>query len=814
VLRKAAVVLGLLALAVCAPSASAAGRCGSHPWCDTSLSVEARADLLLAELTPEERISLLAGDELFGVTGQEHSHTGTSDGVDRVGLPTTYYSDGPVGPRQGKTTAMPVPMALAATFSPAMAFRHGGTIANEAKLKGNDVVFAPTVNIMRTPLNGRTFEGYGEDPFLVSRLAVGWIKGAQSQGVIANIKHFAANNQEGSAGPSAGASGPGQPLGPPAEQGNRMTVNAIVDERTLREVYLPQFEAAVKEAKVGSVMCSYNRLNGYYACENSHLLEEILKRDWGFDGYVLADYGAAHNTATDLENGLDFEPWPGIAFGPAQVQTALATGQSSQATVDEHIRRVLRTAFQHGFFDRDAFVDDDAKIDKPEHETTAREIEQSAITMLENRGGLPLDAGKLKSIAVIGADADKFKTGGGSGAVTPFAFVSPLQAIKERAGAGVRVDYSDGSDAAAASALAKDADVAVVFAGDYQTEGADRECLSLQCPNYAGDQDGLIEAVTAANPNTVVVLETGGPVLTPWRDKVKALLEAWYPGAQGGPAIASVLFGDVDPGGRLPATFPNSEADLPTAGDPEKYPGVGENVTYKEGVFVGYRWFDHNGLTPAYPFGHGKSYTSFRYSALKVAKPAADGTQKVRFRVRNTGSRTGTDVPQVYLGSPANSPVPEPPKKLAGFRKLTLKPGKSRTVTISIARRSRQYWDAAAVDWRDLPRCMPVMVGASSRDIRLKSDLCAKAKKCPVRRRLTFKLRNRKLGRVVRVAVYVNGKRVKRQRGRNIKRVRVRSPLKAKYRVRVVARGSRGRTLTATFRYRRCVRVSTRRRVR
>ncbi len=812
--RKALLSALLLALALFASTAHAAGRCGNHPWCDASLSPDTRANLLLDALTQDEKVSLLAGDDPFGVAGGEHQHTGTSDGVARLELPTTYYSDGPVGPRQGNSTAMPVPMALAATFDPALAYRHGETIANEARSKGNDVVFAPTVNVMRTPLNGRTFEAYGEDPFLVSRLTVGWIEGAQSQGVIANVKHFAANNQEGDAGPVANTSAPGQILGPPPPQGNRMTENSIVDERTLREIYLPQFEAAVKEANVGSVMCSYNHLNGPYACENSHLLQDILERDWGFKGYVLADYGADHNTAASLNNGLDFEPWPGVVYGPAQVNAALASGQVSAATIDDHLRRILRTQFAYGFFDRAAFADDDAQIDKPAHAKTAQDIEEAAITMLENRGGLPLDAGKLKSIAVIGSDAAKFKTGGGSGAVKPFAFSTPLDAITKRAGPGVKVGFYDGSNADSAAAAAKASDVAVVFAGDYETEGADRQCLSLECPNYNGDQDALIERVAAANPNTVVVLESGGPVLTPWSNNVKALVEAWYPGSQGGAAIARVLFGDVDAGGRLPVTFPKSEADLPTSGDPEKYPGVAENVTYKEGVLVGYRWYDAKGLTPAYPFGFGMSYTKFSYSGLKVGAADARGTRKVSLKVRNTGPRAGIAVPQVYLGEPASgSPVEEPPKRLAGVKRISLAAGKSRTVTIPISRRSRQYWDTPSSTWKDLPGCLPVMAGASSRDLPLHSDLCARsaARKCPARRRLVLHVSGARRGRVVRAVAYVNGKRVKRVARHRIARVTVRSPLKSRFTVRLVSAMSTHRRFVTTYRFKHCRHVSTRR---
>src|SRR6478752_4935321 len=313
--RLAAVLLALAVLVVLPAGAAAAGRCGSHPWCDTAKTADERAGLLLGALTRDEKISLLAGDEVFGVSGGAGRHTGTSDGVGRVELPTTYYSDGPAGTRQGPSTGMPSPIALAATFDRSLAYRHGAVV-DEAKKKGNDVVFAPTVNIMRTPLGGRTFEGYGEDPFLVSRLGVSWIDGAQAQGVIGDVKHFALNNQEGQ-----GVSTPGTPVGAGAE-GSRMTVNVTVDDRALREVYLPQFEAAVKEAHVGSVMCSYNRYGGQYACENKKLLTDILKKDWGFTGYVLADYGASHGTAASLNNGLDFEPWPGVAYGPVPVNAA------------------------------------------------------------------------------------------------------------------------------------------------------------------------------------------------------------------------------------------------------------------------------------------------------------------------------------------------------------------------------------------------------------------------------------------------------------------------------------------------------------
>lgn len=811
-----AVVAVLATTLASAAPASAAGRCGSHPWCNTSLTPDARAGLLLAQLTQDEKISLLAGDEPFGVAGGAHSHTGTSDGIPRVELPVTYYSDGPVGPRQGKTTAMPIPMALAATFDPRLAFRYGELVANEVKAKGNDVVFAPTVNIMRTPLGGRTFEGFGEDPHLVTRLAVEWVKGAQGQGVIGDIKHYAANNQEGKSA-AANEGGPGQPLGPPPQEGNRMTVNAVVDERTLREVYLPQFEAAVKEGKVGSIMCSYNRLNGQYACANEHLLNDVAKREWGFKGYVLADYGAAHPeiTVNSLNNGLDFEPWPGIGYSPNQVNAALLTGQVSSAAIDDHVRRILRTAFDFGFFDRAAFKDDDAQIDKPAHARTAQEVEESAITLLTNKGALPLDGSKLKSIAVIGADATKFKTGGGSGAVTPFAFTPPLDAITKRAGDGVKVGYDDGSDAARAAELAKGSDVAIVFAGDYQSEGADKACLTLECPPYNGDQDAMIDQVAAAQPNTVLVLETGGPVLTPWRDKVKALVEAWYPGQEGGPAIARVLFGDTDPGGRLPATFPQREEDEPVAGDPEKYPGVNEEVKYKEGVLVGYRWWDANNLQPAFPFGHGLSYTTFAFSRLRV-EPDVGGTLPLRVTldVKNTGARTGTAVPQLYLGLPQPAEgVVQAPKQLRGMVKFSLKPGESRRATFTVAERGLSYWDTDANDWRVAPGCYAVMAGASSRDIAarrtLAVDSSCKGAAAAVktrgvcRRSVLVHLRHVK-GRIRSVVALTGGKRKVFKGNREAVRVTIGGTRKIST-VRLLIRTTRG-TVRMKRRFHTCVR--------
>ena len=708
--------------------ASAAGRCGdpaARPWCDASLPADQRAGLLLAELTPEERISLLGGDERFGVAGAEDTHTGTSTGVERLGLPTIYFSDGPVGPRSGQATALPTPLALAATFDPRMAAMHGGVIADEVRHKGNDVVFAPTIETLRTPLAGRSFENYGEDPYLSSRLAVAWIRAAQELGVIASVKHYVPNSQEGT-GPFADQARPGviiQALGTYATEGNRMQVNANVDERTMREIYLPQFEAAVKQGNAGSVMCAYNKLNGPYACESEEILERILRDDWGFDGFVLADYNAVHDAGASLRNGLDFEPWPGIVYGSTSVQAALASGGATMDDVDERIGNYLRTLFAYGAFDREAFAADEAAIDVAAHSRAARKIEQSAITLLRNDGLLPLDAKELDSIAVIGPGANRYVTGGGSSEIKPFSFTTPLDAITRRAGPGVEVRHSTGEDPAEAAELAASSDVAVVLAPDFETEGVDRRCLELECPPVYGDLDGLIESVAAANPRTAVVLETGAPVLTPWRGAVGALLEAWYPGAEGGSAIARVLFGDVDPGGRLPATFPDSEADLPTAGNPKAYPGVDNQLDYPEGVFVGYRHYDENGIRPAFPFGHGLSYTRFRFSDLTVEPGRGRKLAVARVRVENTGDRRGVAVPQLYVGLPDSERIPQPPAQLKGTAKLSLGPGASSVVSFPLRRRDLSYWDPEAHRWRIAAGCHRLLAGRSSRRLPLRAEL-------------------------------------------------------------------------------------------
>lgn len=718
--------LALMLLALLPAAAAAEGRCedpAERPWCDTSLAPGKRAELLLAQMTRSEKISLLGGDELSGVAGGEGTHTGTGDGVPRLGIPTIYLSDGPAGVRSGKATAMPSPIALGASFDPRNAARHAGVIADEVIKKGNDVVFAPTVDIVRTPLAGRVFEALGgEDPYLSSRLAVPWIEKVQDKGLIADVKHYMGNNQEGT-GPAANEARPGNfavSVGALAPIGNRMRINARIDERTMRELYLPMFEAAVKKANVASVMCAYNKINGAFACENQTLLEDILRKDWGFKGFTIADYAGAHNAGPSLRNGLDFEPWPGTTYGPPAVNAALAMGQATMDDVDSHVFRYLRTLFAYGAMDRAAFEPDEAAIDEAGNAARSGRVAEEGIVLLENDGLLPLSAKKLDSIAVIGPGADAFLTGGGSSEIKPFSTITPFEGIRDLVGPGVDVATDDGSDPARAAELAAGSDVAIVVPASYSTEGVDRVCLTFECPPVFGDQDALIRRIAGANPETAVVMESGGPMLTPWSDKVGALLEAWYPGSDGGRAIARVLFGKVDASGRLPVTFPESEEDLPTAGNENAYPGVNDVVDYPEGLLVGYRHYDAKGIEPAYPFGHGLSYTRFRFSKLRAERtPGRAGRRKhgrpsVSVRVKNTGDRPGVAVPQLYLSLPSTKAVPQPPKALKGFERITLRPGKSRRVRFALDRRAFSYWNADADRWKIVRGCGRALVGSSS----------------------------------------------------------------------------------------------------
>ena len=708
-------------------AAGAVGRCGAHAWCNTSLSPDQRATLLLGAMSQPDKIAMLTG----GAAAD-------------VGVPAISGADGAVGVRTAGTgqlldtaTAFPASMALAANFDQAMAHTYGAAVGAEQRGHGFELDAAPTVNIMRTPLGGRTFEAYGEDPFLTAQTAIGWINGLQSEGVMATIKHYILNDQEGQLGAS--------PL--LGVLGGRQITNVIVDPRTLHEIDLRPFADAIAQAHPASVMCSYNQINGRFGCDNPYTLQTVLRKELGFTGIIESDLLASHTPWSDLNSGMDYDIGSN-SDNAALVQLALSTGQVSPATLDARVQEYLRTLFAYGFFDRAAYANDPSKIDTAHSTAVDVATEEGGATLLKNDGVLPL-SGTHKTIAVVGPAADNYVFGYGSSQVNPSRTITLLQGIRARAAQAGDTVVSDPSKA----------DVAIVVAGDTESEGADKLCMSLTplcAPTTTstlgnqnplddqlawGDQDKLIADTAAANKNTVVVLETGAPVLTPWRSKIAALLEAWYPGQDGGTAVAHVLWGDVDPGGRLPATFPASYNQEPTAGSTSSYPGVLSGAfetdalsgtlykeTITEGVFPGYRWFDRHNLEPAYPFGFGLSYARFSLSKLKITGHTA------RVTVRNRSKRTGSAVTQVYLGLPSTAQVPQPPRQLGGYRKVTLAPGKSARVKIALPRRSFQYWNTAASSWATLPGCVKVMVGTSSRDLPLRGAIAQGGARCTRRR--------------------------------------------------------------------------------
>jgi beta-glucosidase len=593
-------------------------------------------------------------------------------------------------------------------------------------------------------------------------------------------------------------------------------------------------------------MCSYNRINSVYACENGPMLNDILKTEWGFDGFVMSDWGGTHSTKDAALNGLDQEMdlAPGKYFGSA-LKTAVQSGQVPQARLDDMVKRILRPMFRVGIFEHPAAAQPAAfaaNVETPEDVALARKVSEDGTVLLKNAGNALPVAGQGKRIAVIGAaggqgGAEQSYNSGGSPHVPEAGphphVISPLQGIQQRGGAdGDTVVYADGSSTADAIAAASAADVAIVFANDAESEGNDRPDLKLSsakfctlagcAPSGAADQDALIAAVAAANPNTVVVLDTGGPMLMPWLDQVKGVLQAWYPGQEDGNAIAALLFGDVNPSGKLPQTFPKAMADLPIK-TAAQYPGVNDSngvphAAYSEGLKVGYRWYDAQGITPLFPFGFGLSYTSFSISGLHV-KPASGSATgaTVSVAVANTGSRAGAEVPQLYMGMPASTG--EPPKQLKGYTKVALAPGESRTVTMTLDRRSFSYWDSGAAAWTVAKGCYRIMVGSSSRDIaqqgvvavggaRCKGALANVARPAPRRcvdtRSFTFKLHHAAGARVVKVMVFVNGKRRLSLRGRDIQRVTVARLPKRRFVVGVVSTWNTGGQLISTRVYTGC----------
>ncbi|KML14061.1 MULTISPECIES: glycoside hydrolase family 3 C-terminal domain-containing protein [Burkholderia] len=702
---------------------------------DPDAAADQRAAALVAQLTNDEKLQLVHGTGLpaldLGGPFPADALNGASyiPGVPRLGIPAVSSADsaGGVNVKNARVTALPAPVALAATWDPALAGTYGTRIALELRALGFAEGLGGGVNLAREPRNGRTFEYMGEDPVLAGTLSAARTQATQAQKVIATIKHFAFNDQET----------------------NRMTIDSVVDERTMREAELLAFEIGVKDGQPGNVMCSYNKLNGVYACENPYLLTTVLKNEWGFKGVVQSDWGATHSTVAAVQAGLDEEE-PGAAddnnaplgsFFNTKLRAALQAGSVSAARLNDMVQRKLRTLIRIGVMD--APPKPGGAIDEAAGNADALAIARQSAVLLKNAAApgdaqpvLPLAAGALKSVVVIGGHADAgVLSGGGSGAVpaidgnavttcqqpadTLFGGCAtwyksaPLAAIRSKA-PNAAVSYLDGTDANAAASAAAQADVAIVFATQWQTEGLDLASLSLPDAkadpyNQQYDQNALIAAVAAKAKRVIVVLENGSPVLMPWLANVHGVLEAWYPGAQGGQAIADLLFGDANPSGRLPLTFPKQEADLPQpAIDPSR-----TQTVYAEGLAYGYRWFDAKAIEPLFPFGYGLSYTTYALSALSARADAA-GNVTVGVTVTNTGARAGAQTVQIYAALPAS--LGEPPKRLVGWTKVALQPGEARTVSVAVPAQRFAVWDANAHAWRIAEGSYGLSAAASSRD--------------------------------------------------------------------------------------------------
>jgi beta-glucosidase len=683
----AALAQCLLSVADAATDTALAAEYPDPGFCgDGGAAVDARIDALLSQMSLAEKVDQMHGASLQGI-----SHT---DANPRLNLPGLVMVDGArgVGVVEGHATAFPVGMARGATWDTALETRVGEAIGREARAKGVTVLLAPTMNILRHPRWGRAQETYGEDTLHLGRMATAFIRGAQ-QHVITSAKHFAGNSIENT----------------------RFSVDVTIDERSLREVYLPHFRAAVQQGHTGSVMSAYNLVNGEHCDESVHLLHDILKGDWRFPGFVESDWVfGTHSTILSALAGLDIEMPTAIYYGQPLID-AVTAGQVPPATIDGAVRRILRAQLCFRL-DTDPPVVDPTQIETAAHLDLARTVADEAIVLLKNSDALlPLDAAHAHSIVVVGPLASVLNIGDlGSSTVSPSQGVTAIDGIRARAGAGT-VTYLPAAPATPADqAVVAAADAVVVVVGlTFVDEGegliaaGDRKSLVL--PN---NQDDLITGVAALNPHTIVLLEGSGPVVMPWIDDIGALLMAWYPGEEGGDAIADVLFGDVTPSGKLPLTFPRAEADLPV------FDNTGNAVTY--GYYHGYRYIDHNGVAPLFPFGFGLSYTTFAYSNLTVspATLSLTGHLRVTADITNTGSVAGDEIAQLYV-SYLGSSVDRAIKDLKGFARLHLEPGETTTAVFDVRAADLAFWDVATNGWEVEPISYVIRVGPSSADLPL-----------------------------------------------------------------------------------------------
>ena len=684
-----------------------------QPWMNSQLSPDARADLVLKEMTLDEKIDLLHGNGMRGVTKPSPSDAlsnggaGYVLGIPRLGIPMIQMSDAAYGIRNSGengrySTALPSNLAAAASWDTQAACEYGALIGRELRAQGYNMTLGGGTNITREPRNGRTFEYQGEDPILAGTLVGNRIKCEQAQHVLGDIKHYAVNDQES----------------------GRNEVNVIISKRALHESDLLAFKIGIAIGNPAAVMCSYNALNGDYACENKYLLTDVLKKDWAFPGFVVSDWWATHSTVKASAAGLDNEQ-PMDEFFAAKLKEAVQSGKVPLSEIDEHARRILRSEFAAGLVDfpmQKSVIDVEGGFD-----TSRRIAEQSTVLLKNANATLPLDHTKLHSIAIIGQNADTgMISGGGSAQVDapgrpPSKWkehiwfpTSPLKAVRAKV-PGATVAFDSGKDPVAAADLAKNSDVAIVFVTQWTSEEEDLPNLSLP-----DNQDALIAKVAAANPHTIVVLESGTAVLMPWLDNVSAVLDAWFAGSKGADAVANILFGDVNPSAKLPMTFPRSEADLPhpnLVGPPKDAKGHAKPtfaVTYDEGMKVGYKWYDAEHKPVLFPFGFGLSYTTYAYSDLQV-NPGKETV--VTFNLKNTGSRAGDEIAQVYTALPASAG--EPFKRLVGFSKIHLNPGESREVTVKVPAEYLSIYTENPDGWKLVPGSYTFVAGPSSKDLPL-----------------------------------------------------------------------------------------------
>jgi beta-glucosidase len=686
---------------------------------------EKRLDSLIGAMTVEEKVAMLCGNGLFSSTC-----------IERLGIPELHYTDGPFGVREeinrkswnpagwtnDSATFFPTGSALAASWNTDLAYKFGTGIGQEAKTRGKDVLLAPAVNITRTPLNGRTFEYMSEDPFLNSKLAVNYIRGVQDCGVSACVKHFAANNQET----------------------NRGSVNVIMDERTLREIYLPAFKSAVVEGHVSSVMAAYNKFRGSYCSENEYLLNTILRKEWKFKGFVVSDWGGTHSTVRAAMNGLDVEMGTSQYFAKTLLDS-VKYGTIPESVINEKVRRILRVKL---FTLKNPIPPANSLVSTPAHEQIAYDIAAQTIVLLKNsRNLLPLNGNEIHKLVVIGDNATHRHALGGFGAgVKTRIEVTPLAGLKDRIGKKTSIEFVQGykpkftfkkkgfgrdpvnvADTALirdAVNAAKNADAVILFVGnnhDVETEATDRTSLLLPF-----GQDELIKAVCAANHNTIIVVVAGAPVDLHEADASgNAILWSWFNGSEGGHAIADVILGTINPSGKLPFTIPSS-LDHSPAHALAAFPGDSSEV-YKEGILVGYRWFDTKKILPMFCFGYGLSYTDFSYSDLKTNKNTygADEKISVSMKLKNTGMRDGMETVQIYA-SDLNPKILKASKELKAFKKVLVQAGKEIEITMEIAASDLSYFDESLNRWNLSPGKYSILAGSSSRDIRATCDMTIK----------------------------------------------------------------------------------------